>query len=191
MLLQDKRYSEALKTARIAYTNSPDNMLFKSFYALTLIRNLEINAGLKIAQEILNAEPKNVEAMLVVAEAKIMMGKKQEAEIVLKNAQKIENLPEISFFLATIAIERKNIVLGKQLFKEYLKLSKNSPVALFRYAQFHETYGSCAESKKAYKEITKSYGKSKFAVMAKKALARISSSKKYTPNHRRFPIPGF
>ncbi len=192
ILMESKMYAEAAEEARLAFNANPGAAEYRACYALAMIRNFQVPQGIEQARAILQEQPDNIDAMLVIAEGLIVSGDTSGAEAQLAAAEKAGQQPETSYLLANMALTGGKNDLARQHFQNYCKRSNGQPRALLDYARFLETVGDQVEAAKVYHQILSDHEQTSFAEEARTAIERLAHTESrpaaaVTP---RIPIPG-
>lgn len=176
ILLESGLVQDARDEAKKAYELIPGSVKYHSTYALTLARAFNYQAAISEAGQILDANPDNIDARLVLAESLLMTGALNDAREHLNKIEKNQPSAQASFLRATLLTRTNMMEEAKEAFVKYVSLSAGRPLPAMRYAQFLEANGFTEEAQRAYTEITQRYPETAFATQANEAANRLGGS---------------
>ncbi len=121
---------DADKIARKYINARPDNMTHRAVGLEVELNQGKYEEVIRKAKQILHRDEKNVEAMMIMAEANIQLGRYELAEAILDRARELRpNRAEIYFKYAKIRIRQDKTSDAITLLRKSIKLRPNYPEA--------------------------------------------------------------
>lgn len=173
LLLESDLLEEALQEAAQAVNLAQNNNRFRAFYALTQARNNNYAQALEQAGVVVQSEPDNVQARLVMAEILIMSGMTRDAMAHIDFVKNIQEHPRINYLLAQSAISQNNNEEARSYFENYYRASPGQPKVAMKYAVFLESNNFKAQALRVYQDILNNFSDTDYAAAAIDGIDRL------------------
>ncbi len=190
ILMENRLYSEALDEAKAAYESSSGSPEYRVNYALAMLRNFQVESGMREAREVLDVWPDLIEARLVLAEGLLMAGDTAAAAGHIEAAAARQQIPQIDYLRATMAGTAGDHEQAKSHWKKYLEGAASLPSAHLKYAMYLESIADNAGAIKAYEKIIEKFPDTALAASVHGDIERLSQTDTAASVAPGPPIPG-